>query len=737
MPSFIPNPIPLVTNDDYNINDRIKEYRRKSDITILYQKYKTLKDLEADYDEYMMMNKENRVIADIISIEYTGKNNIERANEMRLDFYKHEKSFDPIKGYVDESFDHKVDHSHTAHTEYLGISQSKLDKYQVNFSNVMSGMFLRLESPIELIYFNYHYIDVIQNTLSDVNTVNIDRTIFSNYHDKKTEVEREYFKDKNIGIVCFNNEDKTGYLYCQDTDSFYFINRKNRPPVDHTKGMSYGALLLKESKERNIPLINNSEMLSTTNISKQEAFYNYAINSDILTEHQVLNYMIDKYPDNPITSILKTDVFDREKDGDKISVDKDIPYYTPQQMYDLGISYHSKTPLYSPTPDCISINEKDVKKWYEEYKLKLEGYNSPSFTSGYEWRNVISNLYRGMDELEGQALLDRKQSILDLGWNPEIPFDEKARKFAREKIVNYLKSKYKANIVDYESMSLSNNHNSLLKESTDTGSINIIFYDRERNGYKKCGIAFNESLDVYRFDGVRVYDHISNQKIYTCCLPQNIINNIFTKIRDGKLKEQPTVSTPFYAIDTNRIAEDKFRCMLKLVNAKPVELHIASISNPKYVTEGTQINSLVSLTEVKEFPVDFDKDGNMLIKKGKKLDYEAEYAATHLAMKQYHKSKNVDGMEYCMCKLWYLNLMISEEIHNTKNKDKLKKLHKARAKIMNDIHTYMPYILELDPDFNIEQAYEESPFSDHTIKINKSVIDTALALLKGLIKLVV
>ena len=127
----------------------------------------------------------------------------------------------------------------------------------------------------------------------------------------------------------------------------------------------------------------------------------------------------------------------------------------------------------------------------------------------------------------------------------------------------------------------------------------------------------------------------------------------------------------------------------------------------------------------------------MLIKKGKKLDYEAEYAATHLAMKQYHKAKNVEGMEYCMCKLWYLNLMISDEIHHTKNKEKLKKLHKARAKIVNDIHTYMPYILELDPDFNIEEAYEESPFSDHTVKINKTVIDMALAALKGLIKLLV
>ena len=44
----------------------------------------------------------------------------------------------------------------------------------------------------------------------------------------------------------------------------------------------------------------------------------------------------------------------------------------------------------------------------------------------------------------------------------------------------------------------------------------------------------------------------------------------------------------------------------------------------------------------------------------------------------------------------------------------------------HDIHTYMPYILELDPDFNIEEAYEQSPFSDHTVKINKSVIDICM-----------
>ena len=402
-------------------------------------------------------------------------------------------------------------------------------------------------------------------------------------------------------------------------------------------------------------------------------------------------------------------------------------------MYDLGVSYHSKTPLYSPTPDCISINEKDIKKWYEEYKLKLEGYNSPEFIPGYEWRNTLTKLYKDIDELEGQALLNRKQSILDLGWNPEIPFSDKARKFSRNKIEDYLKTRFSANVKNYEESNISMN------ESGENGTISIIFYEEYRNGYKKSAISFNEANnELFSFEGRRVYDQIEKKRIYTCCLPQSIINKIFNALKNT-IDNNPVRVYPnnMYIYDSRRVAEDKLRCMLKMINARPVELNIASIKNPKYVTEGTQINELIPVTEVKEFPVDFDKDGNMLIKKGKKLDYEAEYAATHLAMKQYHKAKNVEGMEYCMCKLWYLNLMITEEIQKTKNKEKRIKLHKARAKIVNDIHTYMPYILELDPDFNIEEAYEQSPFSDHTVKINKSVIDAALALLKGLIKLVI
>ena len=714
--------------------ERIDEYRKHSDIIVLYtiDRYKDIDELERDYEEYLWQSEDSKTISDIVSIDMTGKSNTERYLNYKMQLQKNTKQFDPLN----ESEEKKVKSAKSATQDYWGISDTQLMRYMKNYSNVIAGMFVRLESLVELLYFDYHKIDVVQNACAPINKDNAMKIVFSNYHDKASEKEREYFKDKIIGIVCFDGT--IGYVYSQITQKFYEFRKDSRPPIDHTKGMLYGQMLRKEARKRKLPNANTQELLAGDNV--QESFYEYATNGNLYTEQRVLSYMMDKYPDSPITNVLKTDVFDREKDGSKISVDRDVPYFTPQQMYDLGISYHSKTPLYSPTPDCISINEKDIKKWYEEYKLKLEGYFGDDFTPSYEWRDTLNRLYRDIDRLDGQALLNRKQSILDLGWNPEIPFSNEARKFARKKISNYVNTIYKSKVMNYEDCNLCIKSSKVFNESVEdsTGTMSIVFYNPCRHGYKDCAVSFNESETLFSFDGRRVYDRDQKRKIYTCCLPQSMINKVFRALQTAPKETNMSATTPYYIYDTRRVAEDKFRCMLRLASAKPVSLIMASLSsNPRVVSEGVTLNDTLPISEVKEFPVDFDKDGNMLIKKGKKLDYEAEYAATHLAMKQYHKAKNVEGMEYCMCKLWYLNLMISDEIHHTKNKEKLKKLHKARAKIVNDIHTYMPYILELDPDFNIEEAYEESPFSDHTVKINKTVIDMALAALKGLIKLLV
>ena len=83
-----------------------------------------------------------------------------------------------------------------------------------------------------------------------------------------------------------------------------------------------------------------------------------------------------------------------------------------------------------------------------------------------------------------------------------------------------------------------------------------------------------------------------------------------------------------------------------------------------------------------------------------------------------------------------MNILLEEMIHSTKDKKKLTEIHKVRAKIINDIKTYMPKILKLNPSFDILKAYSDSPFSNNKVKIRQSTIKYTLDLFKRLISII-
>ena len=76
---------------------------------------------------------------------------------------------------------------------------------------------------------------------------------------------------------------------------------------------------------------------------------------------------------------------------------------------------------------------------------------------------------------------------------------------------------------------------------------------------------------------------------------------------------------------------------LKAIPIKEMSSHYAEILS-KYIIK--------PIHEVKEFPVQFDTEGNLLIKKMNKLDFEAEYAKSHKLLMSYEKSGNLEGMKY-------------------------------------------------------------------------------------------
>lgn len=127
------------------------------------------------------------------------------------------------------------------------------------------------------------------------------------------------------------------------------------------------------------------------------------------------------------------------------------------------------------------------------------------------------------------------------------------------------------------------------------------------------------------------------------------------------------------------------------------------------------------LSEAKEFPIQFDKDGNLFVKNIKKRDYEAEYSKSHKLLKKYEESGNIDGIKYELCRLWAMNAVIEEKLHSKKSSDTSKEV-KARAKILNDFNYYLKKVLDSESDFNFEEYYSKSPYNDAVIKINRSTI---------------
>ena len=475
--------------------------------------------------------------------------------------------------------------------------------------------------------------------------------------------------------------------------------------------------------------------------------YDYAKNSDdIVTKKEVAKYLQESSP------IISKAVEDTIIEPDiPTYVEPTVPFFTPDEMEKLGVSYFEKTPKFSNTPSIKSICEMPIKEWYRIYKESFYGYHSKKVVPFYEWGNIVKKLSAQMESATGQELLNIKQSLLDLGWNPSIPYNDDSISQARQFMKSCLKERTPL-------VTESLNGLCVAQESTDAvKSINVIFFEHSDYGYERIGCLIENDFFEYQRNinkfGKMLNPPKDDMEIYTVCLPSDLVDKMKTRMgvtlnlppiisSKSTIKNRPMVCQEFVTnligytkADLRNISEG----ITLSTDYQLGKMTIALLHEGKFVdyTQGNHtVGEFVPITEVKELPVQFDDDGNLLISKGKDINFEGEYSRCHLAMMQYAKSKSVDGMEYCMTKLWYMNILLEDMIHDTKDSKEKSKLNKVRAKVMNDIKTYMPKILESDPQFDILKAYNDSPFADNKIKIRNSTIRYTIDAVKRLLKVV-
>ena len=138
--------------------------------------------------------------------------------------------------------------------------------------------------------------------------------------------------------------------------------------------------------------------------------------------------------------------------------------------------------------------------------------------------------------------------------------------------------------------------------------------------------------------------------------------------------------------------------------------------------------------EAKSFPVQFDKEGNLLIQNMSKINYQLEYDKSHKLLKIYSEDNNIEGMKYELSKLWFLNTELEKKIyHSNESKDKKDEYYKIRSRILNDFNKYLKQVQSLDKDFNFTEYYNNTPFSDASVKIDKYTLQYVKEILAKII----
>lgn len=155
----------------------------------------------------------------------------------------------------------------------------------------------------------------------------------------------------------------------------------------------------------------------------------------------------------------------------------------------------------------------------------------------------------------------------------------------------------------------------------------------------------------------------------------------------------------------------------------------------KFVTHPVVSESASILNEVKQFPVEFDQDGNLIIYKCRigSISYGDEVADCVKLLETYRNTNNIEGMKYELAKLWFINESIEKRLKRKLSNDEYKVLIDTRATCLNVFKLNLEYVSKAEKGFNFSDYYNSTPFSDNSIKITANTLKYSMRAIASLL----
>lgn len=280
--------------------------------------------------------------------------------------------------------------------------------------------------------------------------------------------------------------------------------------------------------------------------------------------------------------------------------------------------------------------------------------------------------------------------------------------------------------------------NDYIKTSKNAVILVSVVFVKEKD-YKKLLAFFDEYLNNSRntrYNYSNLFNVLKNKPIsntpslsYIC---SQFVDSLFKFISIDMTDKPSNLVTPEDIANLHNVKPTVY----KLFEGKAIDYNVNRIEKilDKMYSKAKPIKE-VTLLEAKEFPIQFNDEGDLLISKKEKIDFLAEYNKSKKLRQSYVKYKNLEGLKYECCKMWYINTILMKLLDNKNlSHSDREDYNNYRSKILTEFSQYLKEIQKIDKSFNFGSFYETTPFSNTKIKINGSTIKYTTKLMKFIFK---
>lgn len=381
-------------DDLYEKDPKVVEainWSKSSGIAIITPDILTMENLENRWIEYNGNTKYNRRQSDWKCLELFGMDNYEMYNSLKAKFNKENNYTNPISNSI------------TADSEALSAPMNEANIDIINSADWNDIINTALANDVYIVHPYGGDIDAMYEKYRSMD-----------------DADKKLADDILINGIGINNKD------------YYIMLKKNLIKADNVdncidKVIEYESFTntMSGSKKYIKSLIENRPIWESS-----KYLLSRAREKKVITEEAITNNIIsDAIGD-----------FEALSNNNPEFIYSDYPYISPEDMISMGVYNDDPEENYYKAISDNKILSGDMSSadWFEEYKIDDLAYSESFRNNISNWVSKVRELTYGLKKMQesgnctDEQINSRKQSILELGWNPEIDFSDKARSIAVE-----------------------------------------------------------------------------------------------------------------------------------------------------------------------------------------------------------------------------------------------------------------------------------------------------------------